>query len=647
MVHPATTRRNAVFALVAICLLVCGGLAWATYTGLRLETIEAESNRERARSVQEKANLTTLALALAHLDGIVDSVLAVERTRPFEHYRAFYKPATTIDLHSGLSVDPAFVVPSPLREFTGPDWVLLHFQVSVTHGWSSPQLDDDVFAAVPAGAIPADDRARQASGGNWLAALRDHCDPFQLQQLLEQAQQAEIDRNAAIARFGSRDESTPGARSSDAPRARIAAADRTATEFARRGQRLLEMQRLHMPAEQCEPWSVATDNLQMGQPVDTSANGAATCVKVWGTPMQGIWLDLTLDGKRQLALVRSVSVEQSEFCTLQGVLIDWERLQRMLESEIQDMLPGAKIEPAAVGAPFDATALRTLPARLIGTIPSSIVFTEPTHGWTWGLGLTWSATLLALSALCWGTMKYVGMVERRMQFVAAVTHELRTPLTAFQLYTDLLADHGDDGRKREQFINTLRQESQRLARLVENVLVYSRMGDARPKLNAASIDPQAVLDAIELQTRSHCASSGKQLVLDNRCGGEHRVHTDAEFVVQILANLVENACKYSSGAADPRVWVTARPWSDGGVAFEVEDLGAGVAAADRRAVFKPFRRSVTAADQATTGMGLGLALSRYWASCLGGRLDLKRGEHNGSHFTRFSLCLPARHSTAI
>lgn len=642
MLFQTKTRRNAIAALVAVCLLVCGGLGWATVTGLRLESIEAAQIRADAEDIQEKSNIKTLALSLSHLDGIVDSTLAAERTRPFEHFRAWYKPAGVVDLHNGLPMGGDILVRSPLRDFNGPDWELLHFQVSFNEGWSSPQLEQDNLFATPAGAIPAVDRAKQASAENWLAALRERCDPFTLLHLLETAEQAERNRSDEIANLGAagkmvNDRAETPRRPSADPMDEV----RTAAEFARRGQRLVELQRAHLPAEQCEPVDVAFENLQTGEQTPESIQANSECVKVSGTPMRPVWLDLTLDGRRQLALVRSVSVEQSQFCTLQGVLIDWELLRKKLEDEVQELMPGAKLEPVEIGAPFDPTTLRTIPARLVGALPTAVEFAPATRGMTWGLVLTWTATLLALAALCYGTMKYVSMLERRMQFVAAVTHELRTPLTSFQIYTDLLADLGDNTDRRRQYVETLRGESKRLARLVENVLVYSKIGDDRPHLNRRSVSPLQVLEALAIQMKGPCMAAGKELVIDDRCGPGHRIDTDFEFVLQILANLVENACKYSAGATDPRIWLTAKPWDDQGVAFEVEDFGEGVAHSDRRAIFKPFRRGSSAPGGGKTGMGLGLALSRYWAMCLGGRLELKRGEHNGAQYTRFSLCIPS------
>ncbi|MCZ6699604.1 MAG: HAMP domain-containing sensor histidine kinase, partial [Planctomycetota bacterium] len=255
--------------------------------------------------------------------------------------------------------------------------------------------------------------------------------------------------------------------------------------------------------------------------------------------------------------------------------------------------------------------------------------------------VTWLATLAALIAITYGTFRYVTIIERRMRFVAAVTHELRTPLTTFQLYTDLLSgDAAKDPERRREYIETLRGESKRLARLVENVLAYSRMGARAPKLDRRRIMPAELLEAVRSETAGRCDAANKQLVIDNRCRHDVAVDTDSEFVVQILSNLVDNACKYSSGAEDRRIWLSTSDGPDNSVVFEVEDAGPGVAQADRREIFRPFRRGRTADAEGLSGMGLGLALSRYWAECLGGRLTLGHGRQNGVHLARFELSLP-------
>jgi signal transduction histidine kinase len=199
----------------------------------------------------------------------------------------------------------------------------------------------------------------------------------------------------------------------------------------------------------------------------------------------------------------------------------------------------------------------------------------------------------------------------------------------------------DDPKRRRRYVEMLRSESTRLARLVENVLVYSRMGEPKPRLDWKQTSPADVLDAVAATTGTACEVAGKQLSLENRCPPDLRINTDTQFVVQIIANLVENACKYSADSDDPKIWVSAIDTADGSVAFEVDDAGLGVPARrDRRTIFEPFRRSSAARNGQSGGLGLGLALSRYWADCLGGRLSIKRSARNGGHYSCFELSLP-------
>ena len=636
MVIHLRTRRNAIIALAAICALVCGGLGWATRTAVQLENIEAKAALDAARLAHERSYDEARALAMGRLDWLVDSKLGDERSRSAAIFRDYYKPARAIDPQSGSDV--SVWLPSPLQDLNSPD-LLLHFQVSVNLGWSSPQLPSGAESAMPASAIPAADRDRSATPENWLAALRARFDPWSLLALFEHAHEAHIEKNKTFASEFNRTED--GEERDGGSTDRGTAVSRTAAEFARRGARLLEAQRRHLPAEVCEPQLVAMDNLELGEEFIANLDPSTKCVMISTMPMLPVWLDLTMDGQAQLALVRSVSAERSEYCTLQGVLINWNRLVETLEAEVQDLLPGARIEPIPIGTPPEVNMLHTIPAKLISEMPAvSAASLQPNVSWS-GLGLAWAVTLSALAAICYGTMKYVTMLERRMRFAAAVTHELRTPLTSFQLYTDLLVDLKDRSTEQtDQYLATLQRESKRLARLVENVLVYSKIGDKNPDLHIKEVVPADLLDGARRQTEAQCRSSSKRLVIDNRCDDEVRIQTDNAFVVQILANLIENACKYSADASDPRIWLTARQTPGGGISLEVEDAGGGVPHRDRKAIFEPFRRSGSLDSARPSGLGLGLALSRYWAECLGGLLQVRRGERNGAHFSRFALCLP-------
>jgi len=632
MVLHTTTRRNTIIALMFIWALVCGGLGWATQLALELEAHESLHEAEVAFDRLRNE-------ALASADMLVTGALAVERGRPVEHYnRSFLAEvvgAADVSDSGGL-----VRIESPIRTLMESGFALLHFQGTFAGGFTSPQVAAKDDAALTASAIPAEGRPQQASAANWLAALRARHDPSSLLAVLEEAQNIEVDRRKTlVGEDASASTGEDGSVPTDGEQ--LGAAGRTAKDFVRRSQRLLDIQRANFPADRCQPVLVIRENLQAGAAPSAPVDGAAACYLMWVTPMLPLWLDLTFDGRRQLALVRSVSSELYEVCTLQGVLVDLNRLRAVLEEEVQALLPGARIEPIETGAPLGPDRLRAIPARLVCDNPFLDAAPRLSTGLTWSLGVTWVVTLLALTAISMGTMRQVTMAERRVRFATAVTHELRTPLTSFQLYADLLADvDAADTNTRDKYVQTLRKESKRLAKLVENVFTYSKVGDAKPVLNPSAVCPAELLETIASQSAGQCAAAKKQLIVNDRCDASERIETDPEFVVQVLANLVENACKYSANADDARIWLTASPGAAGGVTFEVEDAGEGVAPGDRRAIFEPFRRIEATHRDGPPGMGLGLALSRYWAQCLGGRLVLLRNTRNDGRFSRFALSLP-------
>ncbi|MBN2560218.1 MAG: HAMP domain-containing histidine kinase [Phycisphaerae bacterium] len=641
MTSPRTARRHAVTAIAVVSLLVVAGLGWATHLAIQLDRVEELASRER--SLDEAR-----AIALSRLDGLVAPVLDREQGRPYEHFRPYYKPAHALNEKDGAEVSGSILLESPLLTMRGPDWLLLHFQATETdesESWSSPQIEEESRFATPASVIPAADRPRQALAENWLAAIRERYTPLELLQELEHVVTARGDAMGRGAPATGSGMSEPPSRDTSASNG----IRHGAAEFLRRGARLVQLESEDRPIV-CWPETVAFENLEapVPAPLDTTTTSERSpiCVSVLPSPMKPVWLDVTLDGRKQLAFMRTVTVETGNFCTLQGVLIDWPRLQDVLETEVRKLFPQARITPVATDVPVEHglthTMMQTIPARLEMGESATAEMPGISTGLKAGLAVAWGATIMALFAIGYGTVKYATDAERRMRFASAVTHELRTPLTSFQLYSDLLADMPvEDARQRRHFAETLRGESKRLSRLVENVLAYSRIGAAEPALHLRKTAPQDLLDAVHCSaTGEHCRAAGKDLVVENRCSNGLAIETDSEFVVQILTNLVENACKYSADADDRRVWLTASEGPIGMVTFEVDDAGSGVRPHDRRAVFQPFRRSNPAGSKGAGGVGLGLALSRYWATCLGGHLTLRRSPRNGTRYSSFVLSLP-------
>jgi signal transduction histidine kinase len=253
--------------------------------------------------------------------------------------------------------------------------------------------------------------------------------------------------------------------------------------------------------------------------------------------------------------------------------------------------------------------------------------------WTtlrFGLTFAWFAALVALVAVGLGGWSLIDLSERRIRFVTAVNHELRTPLTTLRLYIDmLLGGMVNTQEKRDEYLRTLEAETDRLTRLVGNVLDYSRLESQHPKLSLTTVAAKDVLLQVESAWQCRCTNAGKQLVIEDT-SGEAMVHTDVALLGQILGNLLDNACKYSRDSSDPQVWLRARQEGTH-VVYEVEDRGPGVPEGERRLIFRPFRRG-RRSDATTGGVGLGLALACRWMSYLGGRLTLHTPASEGACF---------------
>ena len=191
------------------------------------------------------------------------------------------------------------------------------------------------------------------------------------------------------------------------------------------------------------------------------------------------------------------------------------------------------------------------------------------------MGVLILTALLALGAVWLVGSSLIDLSERRFRFVSAVTHELRTPLTSLRLYLDLLTSGlVREEEKKSEYLHTLNGEADRLHRLVGNVLDFARLERGRPKLTVVAMPVTALLDRLEADWQVRCAPAGKLLITETKLRSDITLLTDGELLQQILGNLLDNACKYSKEAADPRVWL--RALAEGNrLVFEVEDRGPG------------------------------------------------------------------------
>ena len=329
--------------------------------------------------------------------------------------------------------------------------------------------------------------------------------------------------------------------------------------------------------------------------------------------------------------------EPREVC--QGIVLDWPRLQKLLADEVADLFPRARVLPLrADPPPHPERTMTALPVELDpgegpapvpplpppGPAPELAPVAEASLGWTplrMGLGLAWAAALVALGAVGLGGWSLLNLSERRIRFVSAVTHELRTPLTTLRLYLDMLTGGlVKDEQRKAEYLETLNTETDRLTRLVGNVLDFSRLENQRPRLVQTETTVGTLLEELGTTWQERCHSAGKDLMVDGGAGDGAALVTDVQLVQQILGNLIDNARKYSHDAEDRHIWVRAL-LAGQSVVIEVEDRGPGVPKREQRSIFRAFCRGHSA-DVTAGGVGLGLALAERWARLLGGTLTL-------------------------
>ncbi len=227
---------------------------------------------------------------------------------------------------------------------------------------------------------------------------------------------------------------------------------------------------------------------------------------------------------------------------------------------------------------------------------------------------------------------------QKTTFVSNVSHELKTPLTTIRMYAELLKEGRlKDPEKQRRYLGTIASESERLTRLVNNVLDFGRLEQNRKQYRISTFDLcEAVSEAVQSQ-RIRIAEAGMELQVDLP-GDPAQLESDRDAVQQALLNLIDNAVKYAASGKMLHIKLTAEA---GQYRIAVADAGQGIGEAHRRKIFDRFYRiddSITACSQ---GSGLGLGLSRRLLTDLGGSLEYRPAEGGGACFV---MTIPRRNS---
>ena len=226
----------------------------------------------------------------------------------------------------------------------------------------------------------------------------------------------------------------------------------------------------------------------------------------------------------------------------------------------------------------------------------------------------------------------------RSQFVSSVSHELRTPLTAIRMFAETLRLGRLDESTRDEYLDTIVSESERLTRLLNNVLDFSKMEQGRRTYRREAAPLARVVRTAARAMTNPLAQQGFTLRVD---ADESIVaEVDADAIEQAILNLLANAMKYSGAGREIELRLTR----DGSYAvIAVRDYGIGIAKPEQARIFDKFYRAPTPENQRIPGTGLGLTLVDHIVQAHDGRIEVESAPGEGS---TFSIRLPARHATA-
>ncbi len=225
--------------------------------------------------------------------------------------------------------------------------------------------------------------------------------------------------------------------------------------------------------------------------------------------------------------------------------------------------------------------------------------------------------------------------KRNAEFVSAVSHEMKTPLSSIKAYVEMLADgDAEDEKTREEFLEVINTQADRLKRLIDNLLNLARIEAGVVQVSKENISLNEILEEAVHVVEPSAGAKSIELVSD-LSQLYLRVYVDRDMMLQAAINLLSNAIKYTDEGG--RVAIRSR-LADKQVKFEVEDSGVGLSQEDCEKVFDKFYR-VKKDSQMAPGTGLGLPLAKHIVTDVHqGQLDVQSELGVGS---TFSITLPS------
>jgi len=226
------------------------------------------------------------------------------------------------------------------------------------------------------------------------------------------------------------------------------------------------------------------------------------------------------------------------------------------------------------------------------------------------------------------------MAELRSQFVSSVSHELKTPLTAIRMFAETLRLGRSKNQKTQRdYLDTIVNESQRLTRLLNNVLDFSKIEQGKRIYRPALASLADIIQAAARTMEYPLSQQGFRLHVQAD-EGLPQVRVDRDAIEQAILNLLHNAMKYSGESREIELRLQRK---DSYALIQVVDRGVGIDPQEKKRIFEKFYRIPSEENKRLPGTGLGLAIVSHIVKAHGGHIEVESALGQGS---TFSIYLP-------
>ncbi len=220
-------------------------------------------------------------------------------------------------------------------------------------------------------------------------------------------------------------------------------------------------------------------------------------------------------------------------------------------------------------------------------------------------------------------LRQIRLARQQQDFVSSVSHELKTPLTSIRMYGEMLREGWASEEKKKSYYDYIYYESERLSRLIQNILQLARMTRNEFDLELNPVTVAELVDTIRSKVTSQVERNHFELNLNcDQITKELKVNIDLDQFSQIIINLVDNGIKFANKADKKVIDINCQLQNNNTLVISIRDYGPGIAKDQLKKIFTLFYRSENELTRNTVGTGIGLALVNQITQAMHGNIDV-------------------------